>query len=431
MALNIKAVTLTQSGTSTGSQTIELGDNFDPKCGIVVAAPVAADGIAAHASLSVGVFSFRGSVVQQGYSSNFAEDNQATSDAYSRMNTDACAVLMDGTGAVDFNLSFTGLTAGVGADVTFNVTNAHTTSNIRVFILVFGGSDVEDAQAHSYAVGAGNGTQDVTLGSGFGHPGAVFMMSNAWALSSAARASASGGFGWGITGGDDRHVAFSSHDAQGTEATSQRISNDAARFAMWENGATGAQYILSAESGYPTDGYEITKTNVDAGNDEAVIGLALRFSANVTVTSGEGAARTTTGTTDLSVGSSVPRGLVLAHTRQTTANATDTTSADAAFAGIGLLDGDGNERWTGWWDDDGQATASVASSAQSTTKAIRTYAPSTDTLDGEADGLVSGSNFQLDWTDAAPSAFLYEWVAFGELVAADPVPPFVGVARYR
>jgi hypothetical protein len=55
----------------------------------------------------------------------------------------------------------------------------------------------------------------------------------------------------------------------------------------------------------------------------------------------------------------------------------------------------------------------VASSAQAAAKALRVYTPSTDALDGEADGLVSGSNFRLTTTDAFSAAFLYEWIAFG------------------
>ena len=421
MALNIKCVTLTQSGTGTGSQTIELGDNFDPKAAIVVAAPVASDGIAQHASMAVGFCTFRGAAVQQNHTDIFAEDAVGTADTYNRTNTDAVAILMDGTGAADMTVTCTGMTTGVGADITFNITGAHTTTNVRLFIMVFGGDDLVDAQAHSFNIAAGTGAQDVTLGSGFGHPDVVFFTSTAFGDGTAGNAGATLSIGFGIRGGSSRSIAFASADGSATEATAQRINNNAAAFVTSDTFTAENVFTLAAEAGWPTDGYEINKTTASA--NEAIHGLALRFSTDVTVTDGEGSMPTSGGlpvTQDLAVGSSTPKGLLVLHTRQTTANTSDTTSTNAALLAVGMVDQDQGERWVGAWDDDGQGTSSVASSGESTAKAVRTYLPSTDALDGEADGLISGSNFRLSFNDLPPSAFLYEWVAFGEVGGAAP-----------
>jgi hypothetical protein len=68
-------------------------------------------------------------------------------------------------------------------------------------------------------------------------------------------------------------------------------------------------------------------------------------------------------------------------------------------------------------DDDVLTTMDTAS-AQVAGKAIRLYNESGQTLLGEADGTVSGSNFRLTWGDPSPTAWLYEWIAFGETAAA-------------
>lgn len=411
MALNIVVGDIAVPG-STGNFDLTLPSNTDPKAIILTAVPAAADGVVAHASKSVGFGTYRGSTVQQVFSSLFCEDNQATSDTYRRGTTTALAVLMDGTGAIDLEIRLDSMTTGSGSKVTLNAVNLHTTASVRLFYTVFGGSDVEDAQAHTGTPTNGSGAFDVALSSGFGHPTVVFMSTTLQPDDANSHGDVNLSFGWGVTGGATRGSGFSSLDASATEASSQRIDN--ARIQGFNGTTVEMDWVIAAESGYPTDGYEITKTTWSFFGD-VYHGLALRLSTNVTVAAGEGAARTTTGTTNLTVGTSTPKGLILAHTRQATAASLDSTSADAALLGIGMVDGSGNERWVGAWDDDAQATASVASSAACDDKALRWYDPSTDTLDAEADCTVSGSDFVLNFGDAAPTAFLYEWIAFGEV----------------
>lgn len=414
MALNIQVGHVTQPG-ATGNQDTTLPADFDPKALILIAVPAAADGVVAHSSFCLGFATYRGAAVQQVYTSVFAEDNVATSDTYDSMSNDGVVKLSDGAGAIDLEIDFVSFTTGAGSKFTLNWVNLHTTASVRVFYMVLGGSDLQDAQAHNFTLTTGAGALDVALGSGFGHPNVVFFSRIANDITGSFVNQGNVGIGFGILAGDNRSIWYGSADNAATEASFQRVDSDSALVAG-AGGSIETDFVLAAEGGFPTDGYEITKSTVSFA--ETTIGLALKLSSNVTVTAGQGTARTSTGDTDLAVGTSTPKGLVLLHTRQTAADSTDSTSADAAHLGIGFVDGAGNERWAGTWDDDAQAAASVASSAQVNGKALQIYTPSTDVLDGEADGSVVGSNFRLTTGDAFSAAFIYEWIAFGEVAGA-------------
>jgi hypothetical protein len=425
MALNIVVGNVTVPG-ATGNFDITLPADTDPKAIVMTAVPATADGVVAHCSMSTGFGTYRGASVQQNFRSIFCEDNAATSDTYRRGNTDAILLLMDAAGAIDMEVDLVSMTTGAGSKVTLNATNLHTTASVRLFYMVFGGSDVTDAQAHTGSPAAGTGARDISLGASFGHPTVVLFDTSLSPDDTALHNNADFGFGWGVLAGATRGAAFSSLDASATEASSQAIYN--ARMEAFSGTTVEQAWTLAAEAGWPTDGYEITATDWDFTGD-TLHGLALKFSANVTVTQGQGTARTTTGDTDLAVGTSTPKGLILANVRTATDSTIDSTSTDAAFIGVGLVDGSGNERWVGAWDDDGQAANAVASSAQVDDKAIRYYLPSTDALDAEADCTVSGSNFRLTWGDAAPSAFLYNWIAFGDVAVAAQIPSLVTAPR--
>ncbi len=431
MALNIVTGSVAMPG-STGNFDITLAANTDPVAIIIVASPNAANGAVTHASMSIGYGTYRGSAVQQTYRSIFSEDAAANSDTYRRGNTDAVCVLMDATGAIDLEVDLVSMTTGSGSKVTLNAVNLHTTASVRLFYTVFGGSDVTDAEAHSSAPTAGTGAHDVTLGSGFGHPSVVFFDTGLQPIDASSHGDLNVAFGWGVLAGATLGASYSSIDASATMTTSQAIYS--AKMQGFNGTTVEQDWVLAAESGWPTDGYEITK-NTWTWTGDGFHGLALKFSGDVTVTTGQTTARTTTGDTDLAVGSSTPKGLVLAHVRTATDATIDSTSTDAALFGIGMVDGSGNERWIGLADDDGSAN-SVTSSNQTDSKAIQLYLPSSEALDAEADGTVSGSNFRLSWTDAAPSAFLYNYIAFGVTTAATPdriqqpiVVPNVAVMR--
>jgi hypothetical protein len=413
VALNIVATTATVP-TVDGNFDVTLPADTDPKAVIAAVTPLAADGIAAHASFGIGFGTYRGSAVQQGYTAVFDEDNIGTSDTYRAMGSNALVKLMDAAGAIDLEVDLVSMTTGSGSKLTLNAVNRHTTASVRIMLLVFGGDDVVDAETHSVTLTTGSGAQDVTLSSGMGHPDIVFF-SRIANVNADGATGADLGIGFGIREGDDRSVWWGAQDNAANSACFHRIDNDSALVAG-ANGTIETDIALGAEAGWPTDGYEISKTTSTFASEQTQA-LAIRFSGDVTITSGQGTARTTTGDTDHAVGTSTPKGMVALHTRQTTANTTESSGTNVAQLGVGFLDGSGNERWTGAFDDDVLTTMNT-SSAQVDDKVFRSYNESTEALISEADGSVSGSNFRWTWNDPDSAAILYEWVAFGEAAAA-------------
>lgn len=420
MALQIEVGHFTQPG-GTGDQTVNLVDSsLTPVAIILWCTPVASAGIVAHASMCLSFGTRRGGATQQVYIMGFAEDNIGTADTYRDMGTDRIISLCDATGVTDAAATLVSFGAG---QFTVNWNNLHTTASITVSYMVFGGDDVLDAEAHGLSYTAATGAEDMALGSGFGHPDVVFFARTARTFAGNEDAEAAFSFGWGVRSGSNngRGIHWTSDDAATTEAVLQRINNNIAL----QSGAAAtieSAWTLAAESGWPTDGYEINKTV--ASFAENFIGLAIRFSSDVVITTGEVAAQTTNGTTRTLTSSDTPRGCLLAHVRTATANTSDTTSADCGLVGVGAIDDANHEQWRGMWDDDGQGTASVASSAWTDTKAYRSYTPNNDTLIGEADGAVNGSNFELSFNDGDSIASLIEYIAFSEIVAATGGPVF-------
>jgi hypothetical protein len=416
MALKIEVGSFVQPG-ATGNQTVNLADaTLDGKALIIWCTPVAAAGIVAHASMAVGYGTYRGASVQQVYIAGFAEDNVATADTYRAMGTDALLRLCGGTGAVDAAMTLVSL--GTGSFVV-NWSNLHTTASIVVNYMIFGGDDVLDAEAGSFTYSAATGAQDVTLSSGMGHPDVVFFARTARINDSTfdAEGEVSLGFGVRSGSGNGRSAHFSSDDAVATEASVQRTNNNSALYSGTGTGTVEFVCTLAAESGWPTDGFEINKTVASFAEDFQY--LAIRFSSDVTVTTGEVAAPTsgTPPVTRTLTCANTPRGALIIHNRTATANTTDSSSADDGILGVGAMDGT-RERWAGVWDDDGQATASVASSAWTDTKSYRSYTPNNDTLVAEADGQINGSNFELSFNDVDTIATIIEYITFGENAGA-------------
>jgi hypothetical protein len=413
MALNIVVATATVP-TVDGNFDVTLPADTDPKAVIAVVTPQAANGLVSHGSFGVGLGTYRSAAVQHGYTAIFNEDAIGTSDTYRAMGSGALVKLMDAAGAVDLEIDLVSMTTGAGSKITLNAVNRHTTASVRIWLMVFGGDDVVDAEKHEVVLTTGAGAQDVTLSSGFGHPDVVFFTRVANTAADGATG-ADIGIGFGIREGDDRSVWWGAQDAAANAASFSRSDNDSALIAG-ANGTIETDIALGAESGWPTDGYEISKTTSSFASEQTQA-LAIRFSGDVTITSGQGTARTSVGDTDLAVGTSTPKGLILLHDENTAANSTLTTGAGCAHLGVGFVDGSGNERWAGTMDDDVLTTMDTAS-AQVDDKAIRYYNESGQTLVGEADCTVSGSNFRLSWGDPTAVAYLYQWIAFGEAAAA-------------
>ena len=413
MALNVETGTIVQPGT-TGQQTYNLPAGFDPKVLILqCVARTANGGGSANAVYSFGVATDRGGVASQRYVMFASEDNIGTSDVYV------------GSGSADVVKLTTGLDATVDLEVAFvefqsgafvlDWQNLHTTASVEVYYTVIGGDGVEDALVGTFNTPAGTGVQDVTVASGFGQPDLV-LFPVSWNGSDppvTGNGDTCIGFGVKQASANGRCIRWGSNDAATTQASHQGIFNNRALH-LGDAAAAEWAFELTADSAWPTDGFRTNFITKVGGGNWPVDFLAIRFSADVTVTHGEAAAATVLNGTNTLASSGTPKLALLLNTRQTAANAVDTTSTNAAAFGIGMVDGAGNERYAGAYDDDAQGTASVTGTYQTNAKGVQTWLPSTNALDGEADVAPSGSDFVATWTDQAPSAFLYEWVTLGE-----------------
>lgn len=376
-------------------------------------------GGSAHAVWAMGMATDRGGTAAQRFVSFASEDNIGSADVYVGAGSADVIKLADGTTAtVDTEIAFVEFGA---TGFTLDWQNLPTTVSSEVYYIAWCGPDVEDALVSQLT--SGTGTQDVTVVAGFGQPQLVFFPVSWNGVDPPAAGNGDTGFGFAVkqASGNGRAIRWGSQDNATTQASNQAIYNNRC-VAVGDNGAVEWGFQLAAEAGWPTDGFEITWSNTLAGFP--VPYLALRFSANVTLNHGETAMPTAGGlpvvqtltTTD------TPAFAMILHARTATANTVDTTSTNVASWGVGMIDGAGNERFVGGYDDDAQATASVTGTAQTNAKALQTWLPSSDTLDGEADGVVS-TQFELSWTDLPPSAFLYEWLTLGLNTGAAPAAP--------
>ena len=414
--LNIQVGSITQPG-STGNLVTNLPANFDPKAlHLFAVVRTGNGGGSAHLVYGEGFATYRGSVVQQCCGAITAEDNIGTADTYDMWGTDAILKLTNGADAtIDAEIDFVSFATGASSSFTLNFVNLHTTASIVINYVVFGGSGVEDALVSSFTTQTTPSTQDVTVTSGFGQPSLIFFGRITTTMDGTFKNRGDFSHGFGVKDGAlmGRGVGVFSTDAATTEATGQRISNNSAMYSGLNLGQE-IDFRLSAGS-WPTDGFEVTYASGGQDFAEAVHYMAIRFASDVTIVHGEGSAPTSGGlpVVQTLASSGTPKLLYIMSARTATANATDTTSADCMQFGVGAVDGAGNERTAGGYDDDGQATASVAGTYQSNAKAIQYWAPSTNALSSEADGQVNGSNFELSWNDIDAAAFKYQWFTIG------------------
>ena len=370
-----------------------------------------------HAVYSIGFGTDRGGTAVQNFISSSDEDAAGTADCYRQNGTDAICVLHNGTtGAEDVQIELVSMDAD---EIVLNASNVGTT---KLNYIIFQGDYVTDAFAFTFAATTAAATQDVTVTSGFGQPDLVFLMTtDQTTITSEPNYSMS--FGFAKKGEAGRHVLLASDDGAGTSAVLQSIHNDRIITGLEPSTMTteGRGSLDTTVGNWPTDGFELDWEGTPTFAF-LIYGLAIKFTSDVVITTGEGAAPiagsppvvqtlTAGGGTDAD-------GLMVLNTRTATANTQDTTSANDGSIGIGAYDGS-NEVWAGNTDDDGNATAQNANSQWSATKTIRNYDMSaTPTLTSEADGAFSGANGQLSWNDIDATAFLYQWLLITEIVAA-------------
>lgn len=417
MSLNVDVQVLTQPG-STGSQTISLSSNFDPKAIILYAVPLTADGTAASYALGMGFGTYRGGSVQERYVAMRGLDAQGTSDTGRGSNTDALLVLQTqsaGSAGRDLEIDLTSMQTGATSEVVINWVNLHTTASIRVFAIILGGSDITDALVGDLTVGTASTTQDETVVASFGKPELVFFshFSNTTALDEANDAAF--GFGFCKQGEAGRGYFFTQNDADNNSVTA--VSQRSNRCLLDSNTAGTVQWagqLDTTVANWPTDGFRIVW---DANPLEAGIVNYLALRTTAQITTGNGTAPTAGSppvVQDLAAGFTPKLGLIFGW-NDVASTAIQTASASQVGFGIGATDGT-TEVWAGFTEDDAQGTM-FSDQQQSTAKVIQNwnaFAAGGPTLQSEADGSFSTTNFRLSWNDIDTVAREYQWLVLGD-----------------
>jgi hypothetical protein len=407
-----------------GTGNFSITGLVDPKAIAIKVTGNTADGTTTFGMISVGFGTYRGSTVVQNFISVSDEDGIGTADNYRQNGTDAIAVIHNGsTGAEDMQIELVSMDAD---EIVLNCSNPLT--GAKIDYVVYQGDFVADAIAFTFAADTGSATQDVTLPSGVGQPDLI-MLTTTDQTTITTEPNYSISFGFAKKGELGRHVLLASDDGAGTSAVLQSIHNNRIITALEPSTMTteGRGSIDVNTANWPTDGFEIDWESTPTFAF-LVYGLAIRFTSDVVLTTGEGSAPIAGGLpvvqTLTAGGGTDADGLLVINTRTATANTQGTTGADVGAIGIGAYDGN-NENWLGNTDDDGNATAQNANRQWTNAKIIRNYdMAATPALTSEGDGAFSGADGQISWNDIDATAFLYQWCLLTEVAAAAPGPAY-------
>ena len=415
MAFNADLQVLTQPG-SIGNQTYSLASNFDPKAVILWATPQAADGNAVHWDYGMGFGTYRGAAVQQRWVVARGLDAAGLADTARGAGQDALLVLLTDSAASavrNLEIDLVSMQTGATSEVVLAWNNLHSTASIRVFMLVLGGSAITDALVGDMAFSTATTTQDETVVAGFGKPELLFFLRGALADAEAA-ANAQLGFGFAKQGEAGRCFSFGQTDGNTASITAIHQRSDRCFIAQGD-GSSAAESIAQLNttvSSWPTDGFRLT-TDANPLDVHTVRYLALRTTAQITT--GANTAPTAGGlpvTQDNAAGFVPKLGLLFGWNLAANA-AMQTAAADQVGVGIGAYDG-ATEAWAGFTEDDAALTM-VADMQQSTAKVIQNFAQGNPPpVQSAADGVFSGNNFRLSWTDIDTVARQYQWLAIGD-----------------
>lgn len=430
MAFEMEVQWLTQPG-SIGNQTYNLARVTSPKAIILVANPRTANGASATGvgwNYCTGFATYRGSVVQQGYSGFVARDGQAVGDVSYAFNTDhACALLAVALGSAtpDMTIDLVSMAGGGSPQVVLNWSNLFTTASIRVMMIVLGGSDITDAIVGSDTFGTGATTQDYTVTSGFGKPDFLF------AIGGHATALGSSGthiryfFGMGKQGEAGRGFGFGDRDANTTMSNCAYQRSDRIILNVHCDAGTSTDIakgqLDTTAANWPADGFRVIyDANPAAANKFIYLALRGTFQA----TTGANVAPTVGSpplTQDNAAGFSPVGAILFGWNCPATTAVTDSDGNQLSWS-LGAYDGTQEGAVSGT-DDDAQGT-SVAFVQQSDTRVWLAYDNDGTTINKDADGSWSGNNFRLTYqTRNGAVAEEYQWVIFGSGSAPPATPP--------
>jgi hypothetical protein len=391
VALNIKTGTLTQPG-GTGNVDITLGTGFAPKAIILWGTPQTADGNtdATNGAFSMGVGTYRGSTVQQGYCSFFGLDAAGAADYASGINTTRLLKLYSASApTVDCEMS---LQSMADDKVTVSWDNLHGTASIRIHYMILGGSEITDAMAHTFAC-ANAATQDVTVTSGFGQPSLIiFMAAHPTTLSDAATH-------WnpmiGVAKSATERQCGAVMGQDGSNAmTLGAIQKDSAIVILGATPVIDGEADLSATASWPTDGFRLAWSN-QVSLLRQVLTLSLKGTFTSKISSVQ-VPSSVPNNTDVDHGS-VPKGFLTFTAGGNNNTSTLQTAAVDAIGGLGIGAYDGTSEVAAAFSEDDSDGSSDMSMYQSTAKAAG-YANRNQGLYWEADGVITGNTARLAWT---------------------------------
>lgn len=418
-SLNVHLVELTQPG-ATGNQTISLAANFDPKAIILWTSGLASLGTGSNLNFGIGFGTYRGGIVQQRASCSVSVDASASSDTARIYANDSLLLLCTNVPARDLEIDLVSMQHGATSEVVINWVNLFTTASIKINCLVLGGSDITDALVHDFICSQGIAYQDVII-PGFDQPD-FMMVINASLNSYTGVTRAHVGVGFAKKGDAGHQLTYNCQDA---DATSQPVGmSQRSNLLATELGSTSnlnARFGLDTIPGnWSNNGFRILYELQPTFSGIIISCLSLK--GTFTAKTGTGTAPTSGGlpvVQNLNHGSVPKLGFVMGWNliAQTGVNTTD-----AALGAFSIGAGDGTIELIAGGSDDDDAATSDSNSFWANTKVIRNYDQSA-VLQSEADGLISGDNFELSWNDIDTIAREYQWFTLGNSVVLITAPP--------
>lgn len=437
MGLNVAKGVLT-APTSTGTQTISLPSNFDPKAIILWATYETADtsgstGTNGDGMLAFGAATYDGATVQEWFASQFDDDATASAAEQPGFNTTACLSNVTAVGSVvDFVLTLSSMSTGGTSNVILNWTDVPA-SQILVHYIVLGGADITGARAGSWNTTTAVATENITVNTGFGQPDLIMFGTSGWnSTGFPSNADGSLMMGWAKSATERRSGTFKSDtSAANMTLASYQTARAAAMFGA--SVTLDAELELSAKASWPTDGFQISYP------DQATFAFRMGYLAlkgTFTATIGSGTAPTSAApqTQNLALASGTPVGAMIWSTMIGTNAAVDTTASDLGGFMLGAADGT-NQGVAAVAQDDNNAN-SVSGRAFKSSKVVQRWladpAGGGPTLQSEADATISGSNVVLTWGDTDSLAFEYQYVIFGSSAAGATVtsPTMAGTGAF-
>lgn len=411
---------ITQPG-STGAASVT--GLTDPRAVIAFGVPVAGGtgDTATLPSMGIGFGTDRSGTWAQTFDTwGAASGDPTTSDYGMNQGTGSLLVYSTNAGAIDMEIDGTQFTS---TQFDYNWTNLHTTASVRGFMLILDAGDgIDDAHTIQDRFTAASGAEDITVIAGFGQPTCVLGMSH-WSLAGAVAGIWLSSLGWADNAStpNQRSGAIRGNEV-GTVALGA-IQQAAFLDFISATFTNSISATMAATSGWPTDGFEVSKTASPGSQADAVY-LALKGSG-LQVAIGSFNTLTSNGDQDISLGFTPTA--VLFRSNGIPANASvDTTHAALGCWMFGAI-AENAQGCVHMREDDNNANQRVRSRHDETNCiSIFDQAGTTGTAAVEATGALETNNIGLTYTTTSATAREIQYLALGPAtVAAAEIPDVV------